>query len=602
MPETSGTKMGSDTKSPSGGSKGTTTGGGSGAGRGPGGSMAASKASSSRGSSEGARQGGGTSGNTSASRGPGGSMAAAKASSNPSGASRNTQTTGPNRGLAGTSSQSGAATAKASAPQQSRGIVKDQSRVPASAQVSTPRNMVEQARINNLRDQYARYGEAYRTIAPPPALPGAPGSPRVLNPQRDVAMSSLPGPGTTWPGQGNLPQGKLTAIQPAQPGIADRIVSAFTGPSTLGQRTPQPTSRFANPAQPASAAQMAAPPPQAGLSSARVPRLPAYQVIGATIQNILNNGPMPGSPVAKLNDWWNGASDSQPDLSRNLSDAMRRYNQTAGQAVAGDPRFADRQEWTQYKDSFPVVNGELMGARADPRLSLSQYASGPQVMKDQARVPQGTVVPAGGPAPAAPSMAAAGPFSISPDDPASQRYAGVTRALSQRNRQPAQAGSQITIPGGDLPVAAGPSVPSWRQSLYAGEDMPYPAGPEGQGQSGTSGPAAPSQQAGQPQSIGEALNRVQYEKDRASEKLSSLPQRILEAVLGGNISGNTILGPRDAERGDKGNREMNQLLLDEINRILATSAPATSAPASTSRPAVAGPNQSQLDLVLNTFL
>jgi hypothetical protein len=312
----------------------------------------------------------------------------------------------------------------------------------------------------------------------------------------------------------------LTAIQPAQPGIADRIINAFTG----------------------------------------------------------------GTPA-------------QPDLSRNLSDAMRRYNQTAGQAVAGDPRFADRQEWTRYKDSFPVVNGELLGARADPRLSLSQYASGPQVMKDQARVPQGTIVPAGGPAPAAPSMAAAGPFSISPGDPASQRYAATTQAPSQWNRQPAQAGSQITIPGGDLPVAAGPSVPSWRQSLYAGEDMPYPAGPEGQGQSGISGPAAPSQQAGQPQSIGEALNRYQYEKDRASEGLSGLPGRILEAVLGGNISGNTMLGPRDAERGDKGNREMNQLLLDEINRILATSAPA-----STSRPAVAGPNQSQLDLVLNTFL
>ena len=546
MPETSGTKMGSDTKSPAGGSKGTTTGSGSGAGRGPGGSMAASKASASRGSTEGARQGG-SSGTTSASRGPGGSMAASKASSNPSGSSRNTQTAGPNRGLAGTSSQSGVATAKASAPQQSRGILKDQSRVPASAQVSTPRNMVEQARINNLRDQYARYGEAYRTIAPPPALPGAPGSPRVLNPQRDVAMFKAPGTGTNWPGQsatrgqlagnnqvvgetgamfkapgtgtnwpgqGNLPQGKLTAIQPPQPGIADRIISAFTG----------------------------------------------------------------GTPA-------------QPDLSRNLSDAMRRYNQTAGQAVAGDPRFADRQEWTRYKDSFPVVNGELMGARADPRLSLSQYASGPQVMKDQARVPQGAIVPAGGPAPTAPSMAAAGPFAINPGDPASQRYAAATQALSQWNRQP-------TTSTASLPPNMGQStVPSWRQSLYAGEDMPYPAGPEGQGQSGTSGPTAPSQQAGQPQSIGEALNRYQYEKDRASEGLSGLPQRILEAVLGGNISGNTVDGPRDAERGDKGNREMNQLLLDEINRILATSAPA-----STSRPAVAGPNQSQLDLVLNTFL
>jgi hypothetical protein len=541
MPETSGTKMGGGTKSPSGGSKSTTSGGGSGAGRGPGGSMAASKASTSRGSSEGSRQGGGGSaGNNSASRGPGGSMAAAKASNNSSGASRNTQAAGPNRGLAGTSnSQTGAA--KASTSQASRGIVKDQSRVPQSSAPS--RSFAEQNRINSLKDQYTRYGEAYRTIAPPPAAPGAPGTPRVLNPQREVAMFKAPGTGTNWPGQSavrgqlagnnqvvgetgamfkapgtgtnwpgqaNLPQATTSwsKVQPPEPGIADRIISAFTGGGIA--------------------------PPQ--------------------------------------------------DLARNLTDSMQRYRQTANQAVAGDPRFADRQEWARYMNNLPVVNGELSGARVDPRLSLSQYASGPQVMKDQARLPQGTVVPANA---AAPAM---------PRPPSSE-------ALARYRPPAAQAPTEITIPGGGLPVAGQqaarqPTVPSWAQSLYAGENMPYPAGPEGQGETSYAGQApqpgavAPSQVAGQPQSIGEAWNRAQYEKDRATDGF----QRAIESILSGNISGNTMQGPRDASRGGD-NSGWNQLILDEITRILGSPAPATA-----SRPAGVTPNQSQLDLVLNTFL
>jgi hypothetical protein len=132
--------------------------------------------------------------------------------------------------------------------------------------------------------------------------------------------------------------------------------------------------------------------------------------------------------------------------------------------------------------------------------------------------------------------------------------------------------------------------------------MPYPAGPEGQGETSYAGQApqpgavAPSQVAGQPQSIGEAWNRAQYEKDRATDGFSNLPGRVLDAILSGNISGNTMQGPRDAERGGK-DSGWNQLILDEITRILGSPAPATA-----SRPAGAAPNQSQLDLVLNTFL
>lgn len=564
-------------------------------------------------------------------------MAASKASSNPSGASRNTQTAGPNRGLAGTNSQSGVATARASASQPSRGILKDQSRVPASsAPTPTSRSMVEQARINNLKDQYTRYGEAYRTIAPPPALPTADTAAQVRNPARV--------------------NGALKGMNPNR-GLA-QVQASIAAPTTIvGQRTPQPTNSRRPASETTAAVRPSVPVPQAGLGSPQVPRAPLYNILGAAAESLYRKGVNPASPLGQIMNAVSGTGETpaQPDLSRNLSDAMRRYGQTAGQAVAGGPPSPGTNQLVQgslpqgrltaIQPAQPGIADQIIGAfttgadriisaftpEAPVQPALSQYASGPKVTKDQSRVAQGTVVPAGG---SPPSMSGAGPFSINPGDPASQRYATETQVVSQWNRQRPQTVSPITIPGGDLPVASrlsrnpyetsytrpargnplasgGPQTQ--KQALDALKNAienvrynyPQPAGPEGQNVDSldaplaeTTGPVAPSQNAGQPQSLGELANRYDYEKGRVADAILGLPRQLLDAVLGGSISGDTVRGPRDLERGDKGNRQMlSQLLLQEINRILTSSG---AAPVSIA-PVQANPNQSQLDLVLNTF-
>lgn len=66
------------------------------------------------------------------------------------------------------------------------------------------------------------------------------------------------------------------------------------------------------------------------------------------------------------------------------------------------------------------------------------------------------------------------------------------------------------------------------------------------------GSAAPSQQAGQPQTIDELGNRVSYEADKARDGFKNLPGKIYDAIVGGNITAGQDLNALQQTRGGGG--------------------------------------------------
>lgn len=125
---------------------------------------------------------------------------------------------------------------------------------------------------------------------------------------------------------------------------------------------------------------------------------------------------------------------STPDLSRALSNSISPYRQTAAQAVAGGaPSLGNRREQARFMNEN--IGDPGLSRMRNPAATLAGYVNQPRMAKDQSRIPQAQMA-----AGIAFNPAAAGPFTVNPGDPASQRYAKTASYLGSMSnqRQPAQ--------------------------------------------------------------------------------------------------------------------------------------------------------------------
>lgn len=111
----------------------------------------------------------------------------------------------------------------------------------------------------------------------------------------------------------------------------------------------------------------------------------------------------------------------------------------------------------------------------------------------------------------------------------------------------------------DIALNAGQPVPAsgMPPSEYSGYGAPFNAEVQiGQWENvdppPADGTAAPSQQAGQPQTIDELGNRAGYEYDKARDGFKSMPGKIYDAIVGGNITAGQDLNALQQTRGGGG--------------------------------------------------
>jgi hypothetical protein len=112
-------------------------------------------------------------------------------------------------------------------------------------------------------------------------------------------------------------------------------------------------------------------------------------------------------------------------------------------------------------------------------------------------------------------------------------------------------------------------------------------------QTADAGPfASPSQDAGQPQTIGQLGTRIGYEYDRARDGFKNLPGKIYDAITGGNFSAPQDLAALQDQRGGGGGilPPDEQLDVDSLQKLMSE----------LKRRGVSG-NQ-QLKLILSTFV
>lgn len=277
---------------------------------------------------------------------------------------------------------------------------------------------------------------------------------------------------------------------------------------------------------------------------------------------------------------------------------------SARQVVARDPiTYAGPRAGTAMSNVPPMRNSDPTGVQIAANRALNNIAN-PPVPKMQDRVPQG---PVRAPAPRAPM--AQSPFYR---DPMAQGQAVRNKvAIAQTPNRITPTGTEITIPGGGLPMqsqqpARAPVTASPGQQgpfgRFANAGTPpgyaerYLSGSQPSPQPSSMAQAvAPSQNAGQPQSLGELNNRYQYEKQQVSDGVRALPGRIGNAIAAGDFRNPGQMG---RERSSNENNmsadvpDYSTLMADLLARL----------PQQQQPPQIQGPNTDQLDLVFSSFV
>ncbi|MEN6302247.1 MAG: LysM peptidoglycan-binding domain-containing protein [Mizugakiibacter sp.] len=171
--------------------------------------------------------------------------------------------------------------------------------------------------------------------------------------------------------------------------------------------------------------------------------------------------------------------------------------------------------------------------------------------------------------------------------------------------QPMGGPMEIDIPGQDAPAPrpypfsnfANESLPPGYRATYLDRQQSQEPVSESPSQGDF---VSPSQDDRRPQTVGEAVQRFRYDRDNAREGARGLPGRVLQAIISGDMTNPDGFGNFPAMTGERNPREPQQppppsAYNDLMAQLLA-------AMAQQQQPGITSGNQSQMDLIKNTFV
>lgn len=365
------------------------------------------------------------------------------------------------------------------------------------------------------------------------------------------------------------------------------------------------------------------------------PAAPTRGVIGTTIDGLTRD-------LGRLRDTFIGALPSSPapgTMTRNVPGLSYQDNGITGplmgmqptgpsmqQAIARDPigfvgprvgtvepgRFADpqdsypREQKAAINNIFdrvrpqPAAPGPRMTNRVAPAMPAPTGEAG--IGTPAMPAPRPTPRPADlrGPA-AAPPRPTPRPADLRGPAPAGMPYPGADGVTGADIGGVFGDGQSIEPMGGVIDPRSYPFANYANDGLPPGYRARYLDAQAGSVSPSQGDSVAPSQDDRRPQTVGEAVQRYRYDRDNAKAGARELPGRVLQAIIGGDMSNPAGFGRFPAMTGQRNPPDPRQPYIGPVSTGLTTEQ-LLALVAQMQQPGIASGSQNQMDLITSTFI